>query len=118
LKVGHSVLREKSYAFAIEVVKLARKLQNEETEFVLSKQLLRSGTAIGALLAEAEFGQSKADFTHKLTLALKEANETRYWLNLLYDTNFLDRENHTALLAKCTELIRILVASIKTTKQV
>lgn len=115
--MGQSILRDKSYAFAIEIVKLSQKLQKEKKEFVLSKQLLRSGTAIGALISEAEFGQSKADFTHKLTIALKEANETRYWLNLLYDTDFLHQTTYSQLLESCTELIRILVASIKTTKK-
>lgn len=114
--MGESVLRDKSYTFAIEIVKLSQKLQKESKEYVLSKQILRSGTAIGALIAEAEFGQSKADFIHKLTIALKEANETKYWLNLLKDTGFLNQTKFEALYSSCLELIRILVASIKTTK--
>lgn len=77
-----SILKDKSYLFAIRIVKLSQFLQNEKKEFVLSKQILRSGTAIGALIREAEFGQSKADFTSKMNIALKEANETDYW-NLL-----------------------------------
>ena len=76
------MLKDKSYAFAIRTVNLYRFLCDEKKEFVLSKQLLRSGTAIGALIREAEFGQSKADFTSKMSIALKEANETHYWLNL------------------------------------
>lgn len=79
-------LRDKSYAFAIRVVRLSRFLQQDKKEFVLSKRVLRSGTAIGALIREAEFGQSRADFTSKMNIALKEANETEYWLSLLKDT--------------------------------
>jgi four helix bundle protein len=96
-----SILKEKSYLFAIGVVKLNQHLCTEKNEYVLSKQLLRSGTAIGALIREAEFGQSRADFRSKMSIALKEANETDYWLNLLKDTN-------------CLDLIRILVATVKT----
>ncbi len=86
---GKFVLREKSYAFAIRTVKLYQFLCTERKEFVLSKQLLRSGTAVGALIKEAEFGQSRADFRNKMTIALKEANETAYWLSLLKDTGYL-----------------------------
>lgn len=81
------LLRQKSYDFAIRIVKLCRYLTNEQKEFVLSKQVLRSGTSIGAMVREAEFGQSKADFINKLSIALKEANETEYWLSLLLDTD-------------------------------
>jgi four helix bundle protein len=80
-----SILKEKSYLFAIGVVKLNQHLCTEKNEYVLSKQLLRSGTAIGALIREAEFGQSRADFRSKMSIPLKEANETDYWLNLLKD---------------------------------
>lgn len=78
-----TILRDKSYAFAVRIVKLSQFLQSEKREFVLSKQLLRSGTAICALIKEAEFGQSKADFIHKMSISLKEANETEYWISLL-----------------------------------
>lgn len=114
--MGRSILRDKSYVFAIVIVRMAQELQQQKKEYVLSKQLLRSGTAVGALLAEAEFGQSKADFIHKLTIALKEANETRYWLNLLKDTEYINKTQFETLSEPCVELIRILVASIKTTK--
>ena len=77
---NNSPLKSKSYAFAIRIVKLSQFLQTEKKEYVLSKQNLRSGTAIGALVREAEFGQSKADFISKLSISLKEANETEYWL--------------------------------------
>lgn len=81
-----SPLKNESYAFAIRMVRLSQFLQTERKEFVLSKQVLRSGTAIGVLIREAEFGQRKADFTSKLNIGLKEANETEYWLSLLKDT--------------------------------
>ena len=82
-----SLMQDKSYAFAVRIVKLCIHL-NENKEFVLSKQLLRSGTAVGALLREAEFAQSTADFINKQSIALKEANETIYWLDLLHDTDY------------------------------
>jgi four helix bundle protein len=96
--MGESVLRDKSYAFAIEIVKLAQVLQKNSREYDLSRQVLRSGTAIGALIFEAQFGQSKADFIHKLTIAMKEANETKYWLNLLKDNGFIEEIAFQALI--------------------
>ena len=80
--MGKSIIKEKRYAFAIKIVTLSQFLQAEKKEYVLSKQILRSGTSIGALIREAEFGQSKPDFIHKMSVALKEANETAYWLNI------------------------------------
>lgn len=87
---------------------------NRKKEYVLSKQLLRSGTSVGALIREAEFGQSKADFIHKLSIGLKEANETDYWLNILYDTDYIDEAGFQQMQNTCQELIAMLVASIKT----
>jgi four helix bundle protein len=112
-----SVLKDKSYAFSIRIVKLCRYLCDEKKEFVLSKQLLRSGTSIGALIREAEFGQSKADFASKMSIALKEANETDYWLNLLKDTGYLNEKMFTSISNDCRELIKLLVATVKTAKQ-
>jgi len=111
------VLKEKSYGFAIRIVKLSQFLQSDKKEFVLSKQILRSGTAIGALIREAEYGQSKTDFIHKMTIALKEANETEYWINILRDTNFINDKLSVSLVEDCKELLRLLIASIKTAKQ-
>lgn len=91
-------------------------MQGEKKEFVLSKQVLRSGTAIGALVREAEYGQSKADFVNKLSIALKEANETEYWIELLNDTGYLDNKLFDSLIFDCKELLRLLIASIKTAK--
>ena len=110
-------LREKSYAFAIQIVKLARSIQKDDKEFVLSRQVLRSGTAIGALIREAEFGQSRADFANKMAIALKEANETEYWLCLLKDTKLISGEEFSDLHPVCRELVAMLVGTVKTTKQ-
>jgi four helix bundle protein len=115
--VGKSILKDKSYAFAIRIVKLQQFLCDEKKEFILSKQLLRSGTAIGALVREAEFGQSKPDFRNKMSIALKEANETEYWLNLLKDTGYLSEKMFCSITDDCIELIRLLVATVKTTKK-
>ncbi|MBA3786855.1 MAG: four helix bundle protein [Acidobacteria bacterium] len=115
--MGKSVLKEKSYSFAIRIVKLNQFLCEERKEFILSKQILRSGTAIGALVREAEFGESKADFRSKMSIALKEANETDYWLNLLKDTGYLTEKMFQSISDDCLELIKILVATVKTTKQ-
>jgi len=109
-----SILKEKSYLFAIRVVKLNQHSCHEKNEYVLSKQLLRSGTAIGALIREAEFGQSRADFRSKMSIALKEANETDYWLNLLKDTNYINEKVFMSFSDDRPELIRILVATVKT----
>ena len=84
----------------------------------MSKQLLRSGTAIGALVRESEHAESKADFVHKLSISLKEANEKEYWLDLLYETSFLDASTFTVLQQDIKELLKILVSIIKTTKQI
>ena len=112
-----SPLKQKSYEFAIGIVKLARQLQLDHKEYVLSKQVLRSGTAVGALVREAEFGESKADFRSKMSIALKEANETEYWLTLLEDTDMISTERFSELHSVCLELIAMLVATVKTTKR-
>src|SRR4051794_7749759 len=107
----------KSYDFAIRIVKLSQYLQNDKKEYILSKQVLRSGTSIGALIREAEYGQSRIDFVHKLTISLKEANETDYWINILKDTGYIEYKLYESLSIDCQELIKLLVASIKTAKQ-
>ena len=109
-----SLLHKKSYAYAIRVVKMVRFLQDEKKERVLSKQVLRSGTAVGALVRESEFAQSAADFINKLKIALKEANETDYWLSLLHDTRYMDDDAFNSMEADCKELIALLVSSINT----
>ena len=90
-------LKDKSYQFAIRIVKLSQFLQQDKKEFVLSKQMLRSGTAVGALIREAEFGQSRADFASKMSISLKKANETEYWLSLLKDTDFINENQFVNL---------------------
>jgi four helix bundle protein len=95
--LGESVLKEKSYDFALRIVNLNKYLQLHK-EFVLSKQVLRSGTAIGAMVSEAKFAQSKADFVNKLSIALKEANETSYWLELLKDSKYIDKKMYNSII--------------------
>lgn len=86
-------------------------------EFVLSRQILRSGTSIGALVREAEFGQSKADFVHKMSIALKEANETHYWLSLIFDTGYMEESLSVSSKKDCEEIISLLVSTVKTSKK-
>lgn len=112
-----SILKDKSYGFALEVVRLSQYLVADKKEYVLSKQLLRSGTAVGALIREAEFAQSKKDFIHKMSIALKEANETLYWLDILKDTSYLVEDKYLSLHSVCKELVAMLVSSIKTSKK-
>lgn len=111
-----NVVKDKSFAFALRVVKLAQYLQEQKREFVLSKQVLRSGTAIGALVRESEHAQSKADFISKMSIALKEANETDYWLDLLHQSEYLTPENHASIHPDIQELIKLLVSIVKTSK--
>ena len=110
------ITEEKSYAFAVRVVKLCRQLIVTQKEFVLSKQLLRSGTSIGANVREGEDGQSRADFLHKFSIALKEANETSYWLDLLHDTGFINDEEYESIQTDCMELKKLLTSIVKTTR--
>lgn len=112
----NNVVKEKSFAFAIRIVNLYKFLVNEKKEFVLSKQLLRSGTAVGALVRESEQAESKADFIHKLAIALKEANETEYWLELLHQTEYLEPKAFESLHQDNVELLKLLTSIIKTSK--
>lgn len=111
-----NVVKNKSFAFALRVVKLYQYLSEQKKEFVLSKQLLRSGTAVGALVREAEQAESPADFIHKLAIALKEANETEYWIELLYQSNYIDETAYNSIKSDLTELLKLLISIIKTTK--
>ncbi len=115
IKNAENALKQKSYSFALDIVKVCLSLR-EKREFVLSKQLLRSGTAIGALVEEANQAESKADFIQKLSISNKEANEAQYWIRLLIDSDVLDSVKEEVLLKNCTELIKILTASLKTSK--
>lgn len=109
-------LKDKSYTFALKIVFLAKKM-HERKEFEISRQVLRSGTAIGALTEEANQAESKADFIHKLSIANKEANETHYWLRLLNDSHTIDRATAEELINDCRELEKLLTAIIKTAKE-
>lgn len=111
-----SVAHVKAKAFAVRIVKFTRFLENEKREFTLSKQILRSGTSIGANLHECINAQSKADFISKLQIALKEANETEYWLELFFESEMIDRQMFDSLHSDLNELISLLVSSIKTAK--
>ncbi len=111
-----NVLAERSYAFAIRIVKLSQYLITEKREYVLSKQVMRSGTSVGALVSESKFAQSKADFEHKLMIALKEANETEYWINLLHDTKYITSKEYKSLHKDINQLISLLVSITKTLK--
>lgn len=111
-----SILRSKSFEFAVLIINTGKFLMEEKKEYILSKQLIRSGTSIGALIKEGEFAQSKPDFISKLSIALKEANETDYWILLLRETNYLTTATAAQLLSTNKELISMLAASVKTLK--
>jgi four helix bundle protein len=112
-----NVIKAKSFQFAIRIVKLYQFLCEEKKEYVLSKQLLRSGTSVGAMVREAEFAESKADFIHKLALAQKEINETIYWLELMQASEFLTNDQFNSLNTDAIEIIKLITSIIKTTKK-
>ncbi|MCL1940704.1 MAG: four helix bundle protein [Synergistaceae bacterium] len=113
---GNNIILDKSKAFALRIIKLYRFLAEEKKEFILSKQILRSGTSIGANVREAIRGQSKPDFYAKLNIALKEASETEYWLELLYESDYLKKTVFDSIYNDCQEIIKILVSITKTQK--
>ena len=114
--MAENVLKDKSYKFALRVVKLFQHLSKEKREFVMSKQVPRSGTSIGANVEEAGQAQSKPDFIHKLAIAQKESFETHYWIRLLRDSELLELTIAASLLKDCSELQKLLTSSIKTAK--
>ncbi len=111
-----NLIRVKSFSFAIRIVKLFQFLRTDKSEFVLSKQLLKSGTSVGAMVREAEHSESKLDFIHKMAIAQKEINETLYWLELLQNTNYLNEEQFSSINTDAIELIKLITSIIKTTK--
>jgi len=113
----NNLIANKSFQFAIRTVKLYKHLCAEKKEYTLSKQLLRSGTSIGANVAEAQQAQSRADFLSKLNIALKETSETKYWLRLLQATDYLTEKEAASMLRDCTELEKLLVSIIKKLKE-
>lgn len=110
-----NIVAVKSFAFALRIIK-AYKYLAQQNEYVLSKQLLRSGTSIGANCREAKNAQSRSDFINKLSIALKEADETAYWLELLHEGGIIEEQSYTSIYNDCTELIKLLTSIIKTTK--
>ena len=108
------IATEKSKVFAVKIIKLYKAICLEKREYVLTKQLLKAGTSIGANLAEAEFAFSKKDYVSKKSIALKECAETLYWLELLNETEFLDHELFSILKAECKEILKLLLSTIKT----
>ena len=110
-------VERKSFLFAVRIVKLCKHLNAAKKEFVLSNQLLRAGTSIGANIAEAEQAQSRADFISKMNIALKEAVETNYWLRLLQATDYLSEKEFMSIYSDCKELEKMLTAIVKTAKQ-
>ena len=109
-------IETKSFLFAVRITKLCRYLQEEKKEYILSKQLLRSGTSIGANIAESQQAQSRADFISKLSIALKEAVETNYWLRLLHASDYLTESAFSSMITDCRELEKLLTSIIKTSR--
>ncbi len=112
-----NIIFSKSYSFALRTIKAYKYLTEEKKEFVLSKQMLRSGTSIGAMVRESKFAQSKADFINKLSIGLKEANETLYWLELLHDSEYIDDKSFESIHNDCNELTSLLASIVKTSKR-
>ena len=113
----NNAIREKSFQFAVRIVKLCKYLQAEQREFTLTKQLLRCGTSIGANVAESQQAQSRADFISKLNIALKESCETDYWLRLMYETQYLTSEEFQSIIVDCHEIEKLLISIIKSLKE-
>lgn len=111
-----NIVKNKSFGFAVRIVKLYQYLCEQKKEFVLSKQLLRSGTSVGAMVREAEHAESKTDFKHKMAIAQKEINETIYWLELLRETEYLTSEQFESTNADAIEIIKLITAILKSTK--
>ena len=113
----NNIIQDKSFRFAVRIANLCRFIQTEQKEFVLTKQLLKSGTSIGANISESQQAQSRPDFVSKLNIALKEAYETNYWLRLLHETHFLTDDAFASIITDCKELERLLISIIKTSKE-
>lgn len=113
-KMNDKNIQKKTYAFALRIVKLYKFLSYQKKEYLLSKQILRSGTSVGANITEAQGGISKADFSAKVSIAYKEALETKYWLNLLVDSDYLERKQFDSLFSDCDEICKILFSILKT----
>jgi len=112
-----NIIKNKSFAFALRIIKLYQYLQSEKKEFILCKQVMRSGTSIGAMIRESEQAESKLDFIHKLAIAQKEANETEYWIELLHKSGYIDKVQYDSLFQEITEIRKLLSSIIKTSKE-
>ena len=111
-----NVIKTKSFAFALRIIKLYQYLQTEKKEYILSKQLMRSGTSVGAIVRESEQAESKSDFIHKLAIAQKEASETEYWIELLNQSGYIDKTQYESIFQDITEIRKLLTSIIKTSK--
>ena len=112
-----SPIEQRSYQFALRIIKAYKFLTKQKDEYVMSKQMLRSGTSVGALMREAKFAQSRADFVNKASIALKEANETLYWIELLYESEYIDDKTFKSIHQEADEITAILASIVKTTKE-
>jgi four helix bundle protein len=113
-----NILKTKSFDFALRIVKLYKYLQDEMKEFIMSKQLMRSGTSVGAMVREAEFAESKTDFAHKMAIAQKEINESIYWLELLNASEYLTNQQFESINSDAVAIIKLITSSIKTVKNI
>ncbi|AQX84888.1 four helix bundle protein [Elizabethkingia bruuniana] len=111
-----NIIKQKSFDFAVRIIKLYQYLSSDKKEFILSKQILRSGTSVGAMIRESEHAQSKSDFIHKLSIAQKEINETIYWLELFQATDYLSVQEFESINEDAVEIIKLITSIIKTTK--
>jgi four helix bundle protein len=115
-EMRENIIKNKSFAFAVRVVKLYQFLSEQKKEFILSKQLLRSGTSVGAMVREAEHAETKNDFKHKMGIAQKDINETIYWLELLKETDYLTQEQFESINSDALEIIKLITSIIKSVK--
>ena len=116
VQMRENIIKTISFEFAVRIVKLSQYLREQKKEFVLSKQLIRSGTSVGAMVREAEHAESKSDFKHKMSIAQKEINETIYWLELLKETDYLTDEQFESIMNDAIKIIKLITSIIKTTK--
>lgn len=111
-----NIIKNKSYDFALRIIKLYQFLNDKKQEYVMSKQLLRSGTSIGANIRESEHAESKADFIHKMSIALKEANESDYWIDLLHHSGYINKTQYESLSKDMIEILKLLISIVKSSK--
>jgi four helix bundle protein len=116
IEIRENIVRDKAFKFSIRIIRLYQYLVKEKKEYLLTKQIVRSGTSIGANIEEALGGVSRKDFSHKLSIAYKEARETEYWLKLLFETDFINKKMYESIYNDCNELSKILFSILKKTK--